>query len=141
MFPFNGLDEGGEMNALYLILEIFVLCVLISASAFFGVFIAIENIPMRLDFEITDGMFLEEAAKRFEEQHDFDYDLYDCKNFSSDFKEVMGELGYDLEIIHGFDVNMTKGHAWTMAVISSQGQPHTDWRDLYPANRVLKGDK
>lgn len=97
------------------------------------------EINQTMYFNITDAMFIEEATKRFAKHHNYTKNVYNCVNYSNDFKDVMQEFGYDVEVLNGWKEDLSAGHAWNCISIEPQnvkGQ-FINYRNVYNFSRKL----
>lgn len=70
---------------------------------------------------ITEGERLATILNTFAEAHKYN-SSYDCTNYSQDFHTVMTLLGYQTQIIAGYPLNDTYGHAWNTLIIQIEPQ-------------------
>lgn len=82
--------------------------------------------------EYSDLIAFQKVSEAFANAHEYDVEHYNCQNYSADYHDLMGLLGYDARIIGG--KNETNGHVWNEVRLSFEPQRAeiVDYDDEYP---------
>ena len=81
-----------------------------------------------------DWSFLQEYSKRFAINHEYNITDFNCKNYSTEYKECANHLGYDVKIKGA--MNKTTGHVWNKVILDVE--PYNgnivNYKEEYPIN-------
>jgi len=89
-------------------------------------------------YTVSDAMFIDTAVERFAEQRNYSINGYNCVNYSNDFKQLMNQFGYDIDVIVGINETNSTAHAWNVVSFEPQGMGFVDYKAKYPTKRRLE---
>ena len=90
----------------------------------------IVNTTTNTFFKISDEMFLEEARKRYMNNHEWTEET-DCSVLTQEFTLIMKELGIEMYKVHVFNDNSVIGHTYNCVPYDVQSGVYNEAWDSY----------